>query len=441
MKRPGSISTCIAAMSRFALSPLLPGRRGGRCLINAAQFMEDVFGPIVFAFLLSALPTHAATPRVVAWGAGVFVSHPPDYNNYGQSIVPNSPTNALTNATHVAGGWRHSLGIKADGTLQAWGDDTIGQTDFWYEPTNCVSIACGRLHSLALQQNGFVIPAGDDTFGQVEIPDNLSNVVAISAGFYHSVALRSDGTVVAWGTSTNIQNIGTDPNYGQPVVPSGLSNVVAVAAGGWHTLALKSDGTLRAWGRNDSGQSSIPSGLSNVVAIGAGATHNLILKSDGTLFSWGLNTYGQTNIPSNLTNVVAIVCGGWHNLALKSDGTVVAWGAGSPVVNTNVDCGQDIVPPGLSNVVQIAAGSVHSLALVGSNPPVTRALLKATSAANAFDVTFPAQKGRVYRLEYKDHLNDTNWLALPLVAGQSPELRLTDRSPPAARRFYRVQSW
>jgi len=146
----------------------------------------------LLAFFPFLSPLRAAT-HVVAWGAGSFVSHPPDRNNYGQSIVPTS----LTNATYVVGGWRHSLAIKTDGTLQAWGDDTVGQTDFWYEPTNCVSIACGQLHSLALQQNGFVIPAGDDLFGQVEIPDNLSNVVAISAGFYHNVALRSDGTVVA----------------------------------------------------------------------------------------------------------------------------------------------------------------------------------------------------------------------------------------------------
>src|SRR5262249_31327822 len=158
------------------------------------------FLPVALFAFLFLTPSHAAN-HVVAWGAGTFVSKPPDYNNYGQSIVPSS----LTNAIYVAGGWRHSLAIKSDGTLQAWGDDTIGQTDFWYEPTNCISIACGRLHSLALQQNGFVIQAGDDTFGQVEIPDNLSNVVAISAGFYHSLALRADGTVVAWGTSTNTQ--------------------------------------------------------------------------------------------------------------------------------------------------------------------------------------------------------------------------------------------
>jgi hypothetical protein len=106
-----------------------------------------------------------------------------------------------------------------------------------------------------------------------------------------------------------------------------------------------------------------------------------------------------------------------------------------------VDCGQNIVPSGLSNVVQIAAGSVHSLAVIGSNPPVTRVLLRPTFETNGFSVSFPAQNGRVYRLEYKEHFNDTNWFALPLSAGQTSELRLIDSSPSASQRFYRVRSW
>src|SRR5579872_7097165 len=91
----------------------------------------------------------SASTTVVAWGAGTFKSSPPDYNNYGQSIVPPD----FTNAAFVAGGWRHSLALNADGTLTAWGDDTLGQTDL---PSlrNWVAIANGRLHSMALDANG-----------------------------------------------------------------------------------------------------------------------------------------------------------------------------------------------------------------------------------------------------------------------------------------------
>jgi alpha-tubulin suppressor-like RCC1 family protein len=311
-------------------------------------------------------PQIYAANKVVAWGAGM-INKPADGNDYGQSIIPIT----LTNAVFVAAGWRHSLALNADGTLTGWGDDSLGQTDFPVT-SNYMAIACGYLHSLALQSNSTVLAAGNDGFGQTEVPVNLSNVAAIACGFYHSLALQSNGTVVAWGPSTNAADIGKQPDFGQTLVPAGLSNVVAIAGGGWHSLALKSDGTMVAWGAGtivnpadgyDYGQSIIPAGLSNVVAIAAGAAHTLVLEANGTLVAWGNNTYGQTNIPAGLSNVVAIAAGGWHNLALKSDGTVVAWGAGVGN-NASVDFKQNIVPPGLSNVTQIAAGALNSLALL-----------------------------------------------------------------------------
>jgi len=314
-----------------------------------------------------------AQDHVVAWGAGTFVAKPADQNDYGQSIVPY----LLTNAVAVAGGWRHSLALNADGSTTGWGDDTLGQYDFSWYTTNIIAIACGRQHSLALQESGLVFAAGDDSYGQTDVPTNLSHVVAIACGFYHSLALKSDGTVVAWGISTNSTGLQTNVNFGQCVVPPDLTNVAAIAGGGWHSLTLSSNGTLRAWGLDTYGQADIPAGLSNVVAISAGAAHSLVLHGDGTVSAWGANTYGQTNVPEGLSNVMAIAAGGWHNLALKADGTVVAWGAG---VGTNVavDCGQTTVPTGLTNAVQIAAGSVHSLVLVSGAAVVPYIPTKAT---------------------------------------------------------------
>src|SRR5215813_10215553 len=103
------------------------GHPVGGLKIYLRPFLKCVIGSIMLALYVFPFLECRAKTNVVAWGAGTFVSHPPDFNNYGQSIVPNSATNTLTNATFVAGGWRHSLAIKAEGTLQAWGDDTIGQ--------------------------------------------------------------------------------------------------------------------------------------------------------------------------------------------------------------------------------------------------------------------------------------------------------------------------
>ena len=393
---------------------------------------------VLLVGLIPAIPAAHAANTVVAWGAGRVVNTT-DNSDYGQSIIPAN----LTNAVMVAGGWRHSLALKADGTLLGWGDNTLGQTSF-APASNYLSIACGYLHSVALQTNGMVSAAGDDEYQQIEVPGNLSNVVAVACGFYHSLALRNDGTVVSWGTSTNPVDIASKDSidYGQSLVPAGLSNVVAVAGGGWHSLALKADGTLTGWGRNDYSQASIPADVSNVVAIAAAAAGSLVLEAGGKLVAWGDNTYGQTNIPSTLTNgVLAIAAGGWHYLALKSDGTVVAWGAGvgsSPYV----DFGQTTVPFGLTNVAEIAAGTLNSLALVGNGPPVLQAPLTGERLqTNGFAAILPTSHGRVYRLEYQNAFTNQVWIGLPLQSGLGSPVQFLDPTPSSPARFYRVRRW
>ena len=399
-------------------------------------FSRLVLHALVVA-LVGAFSLANAGNRVVAWGEGM-VTNSSDGNDYGQSIVPVT----LTNAVLVAGGRWQSLALEANGALKGWGDDSVGQTDF-PAGSNYVSIACGYLHSLALLSNSTAVAVGDDVHGQTDVPTDLSNVVSVACGWYHCLALRSDGTVVSWGTDTNPAHFGSDYiSYGQSLVPSGLSNVVAIAGGGWHSLALKSDGTVIGWGRNDSSQASPPSGVSNVVAIAATAASSLALQVNGTLIAWGDNTYGQTNVPSNLTNgVAAIAAGGWHFLALKTNGTVAAWGAGVGS-DPYVDYGQTSVPAGLSNVVQIAAGLYHSLALVGNSPPVLKTPLTIEPlGTNGFATVLRTRNGRVYRLEYKNALSNQTWSAFPLQSGLGGTNRFIDPARSAAQRFYRVSQW
>ncbi len=247
----------------------------------------------------------------------------------------------------LSGGGLHSLALRSDGTVVAWGHDESGQANVPVGLGDVVAVAAGGNYSLALRRDGTVAGWGNNDGGQTTIPAGLSNVVVIATGALHSLALRRDGTVAAWGTNGN----------GQTTIPAGLSNVVAVAAGAFHSLALRSDGTVVGWGDNRFGEATAPAGLSNVVAIASGNFRNLALRSDGTVVGWGddYDHFDETPIPAGLSHVAAIAQGGNFGLALGSDGTVSAWGG--------FLYGPTTIPAGLDQVVAIAAGSIHSLAL------------------------------------------------------------------------------
>ncbi|MBB6691748.1 DUF5011 domain-containing protein [Cohnella xylanilytica] len=274
---------------------------------------------------------------VVAWGS----------NSAGQTDVP-AELAGPGKVIDIAAAANYSLALKSDGTVVAWGDNHNGVTDVPAGLTGVVAIAAGGAHVLALKPDGTVVAWGRNSQHQTEVPAGLAGVVAIAAGALHSLALKSDGTVVAWGSNT----------FGQSAMPAGLTGVAGIVAGENHSLALKSDGTVVAWGNNSSGQSTVPAGLSGVVAVAAKLNHSLALKSDGTVVAWGNNSSGQSTVPAGLAGIVAVAAGEMHSMALKSDGTVVAWG--------NNDEGQTNVPNGLAKPVKggaVAAGSIHSLAL------------------------------------------------------------------------------
>lgn len=284
-----------------------------------------------------------------------------------------SPPAGLNQVVAVAGGRQHSLALKSDGTVVAWGDDSDGQSSVPSGLSNVIAIAANQTHSLAATSEGKVVAWGCGramyNLGQCTVPSGLSNVIAVAAGAYHSLALRSDGTVVAWGANTQ---------GGSNTVPGGLSGVVAIATGDFQNMALKDDGTVVTWGITISGHSSTPAGLNNVVAIAAGGYQRLALKSDGTVVGWG-----SRGAPA-LQDVVAIAAGDQHGLALKSDGTVQVWGDNS--------YGQLNVPAGLGGGIAIGAGFGHNLVVtVGPSVTINQAAGQADPASSnpvRFEVVF-----------------------------------------------------
>jgi hypothetical protein len=94
--------------------------------------------------------------------------------------------------------------------------------------SNVVAIAAGGYHSLALKSDGTVVAWGDNSQNQCSVSPGATNAVAIAAGTAHSLALKADGSLASWGANWNAQCS----------VPPTLTNAVAVAAGDSHTLVL-----------------------------------------------------------------------------------------------------------------------------------------------------------------------------------------------------------
>jgi len=65
----------------------------------------------------------------------------------------------------VAGGGAHSLALRADGTVVAWGDNGSGETTV-LRADKCGGGAGGGAHSLALQADGTVVAWGRNEYGR-----------------------------------------------------------------------------------------------------------------------------------------------------------------------------------------------------------------------------------------------------------------------------------
>ncbi len=333
--------------------------------------------------LTPAVPTRAVSRTLLTNQPGHLVS-------WGAIVMPFVEPG--TRFTAVAAGSEHSLALKSDGTVIAWGRNRSGEATVPEGLSNVVAIAAGgRSHtgfSVALQKDGRVVAWGTSLHFQTAVPPGLSNVVAIAAGTEHCVALKRDGTVVEWGSSLtdhsslifNLSNIvavaagyessialrkdGTVVEWGSdsrrvPAVPIGLSNVVSVGSGFSYNLALLRNGDVVGWSGTSNALASLPVAASNAIGIAAGPWHSSALKRDGTVVAWGSDRFSATAVPKGLSNVVAISSGGSdhgdHTLALRSDGTILGWG--------NNNFGQSLSPTEMTNIVSVAAGGGHCLAL------------------------------------------------------------------------------
>lgn len=161
-----------------------------------------------------------------AWGA----------NQNGRTGL-NTASNDTLSPTQVGSGedWisistvdNHCLGIRGVGELYAWGSNSEGKTGLdttsgdTLVPTQVgsfddwVMAAAGGRHSLALRSNGDLYAWGRNDEGQLGLGDNvdrdeptfvdtIANVKAIVAGYDHTIVLLENGELYVCGLNTTGQ--------------------------------------------------------------------------------------------------------------------------------------------------------------------------------------------------------------------------------------------
>lgn len=225
--------------------------------------------------------------------------------------------------TQISGGDDHSLGLKDDGTVWAWGRNerqTIGDATVWTRSetpvqvsglTNVTEIDAGISaydFSYAVKNDGTVwYWSGSGTAGGVNQISGLNNIVHISSNNYQGVAVDSNGTVWEWDSVGLISNVRARTDI--PV------NITEVSHGYHFSLALDENGNVWGWGFDGQGQ------------VGDNGTATLVLNYAETAVKVVVNPALPVNDPARYLSGVSKISAGYNDsYAIVNAGEIWTWG-------------------------------------------------------------------------------------------------------------------
>jgi alpha-tubulin suppressor-like RCC1 family protein len=233
-----------------------------------------------------------------------------------------------TNWRDVSPGFNHSLGIKNDGTLWAWGRNQRGEvgdgtTVIKYTPVlvsssndwkqiQASNTYLGLDASLAIRLNGTLwgwgSPSllGDTSFNNsILVPTQIgtdSNWLKVVFGENHCIALKTDSSLWTWGNNAE-GALGDSTPYYRRWPKQIMPNTKFIDIAAWGTsLAVRSDGIVVGCGRNTDGQLGLGDTLNRFSFTPIGYTGSVkqinvghcsvILDTNGIGWACGLNQYG-----------------------------------------------------------------------------------------------------------------------------------------------------
>jgi alpha-tubulin suppressor-like RCC1 family protein len=305
-------------------------------------------------------------------------------NSYGDS-VPSNEASATTNGgwTFIAAGYAYTIARSNNGSIWSCGDNEYGQLGLGSKGQGTHKTLLNRIgtdldwscfsaalcHTLAIKTDKTMWAWGNNQFGQLGITiygtdkttptqiDTNNNWLSCAVGGYHTLALKTDGSIWSCGKNnagqlglgdttmrTIFYKIGSDTDWS------------VISAGGYiegdDSFAIKTNptggGTLWSWGWNQYGQLGLGhtvnvktptqvGTLSDWINIACGSSHSIGIKTDGTMWGCGENMWGQlglvnTNYRNTMTQIgtdsdwSSTKLGQWHSMALKTDNSIWVWG-------------------------------------------------------------------------------------------------------------------
>ena len=197
-----------------------------------------------------------------------------------------------TSPGSISAGGAHSLGIKEDGTLWAWGYGANGRL--------------GNMSTTAINQ-GTPIQIRLYSGNNLLIPQPTWRYVSV--GFTHSAAITTDGDLYVWGRNNRRQvGNGNTADQSSPVLIMRGTKWKSVVTGYEFTIAITTDGQLFSWGRSDFAALGMPlQNPSDVftpkpvlpdirwrsASISAESNHFAGITEEGHLYLFGRNQWGQ----------------------------------------------------------------------------------------------------------------------------------------------------
>jgi len=275
--------------------------------------------------------------KLFTWGADTSgaLGIDPDSGNKSSPVQIGSSAEWTEEASV---GYHFSVGIKTDGTLWSWGDNTNGNLG-----DDSVTDRSSPVETIA----------GGTDWVKVSAANSQSDTIGQQA-----CAIKEDGTLWCWGDNDHGQ-LGdlTQVKKSSPIQVGAGTDWAEIRCGERTTHGIKTDGTLWGWGYNFYGQigigtNGISSYRSSPIQVGAdtdwdnfgapgsgSANCSSAQKDDGTIWLWGRNNVAQL-AQNNLTNYSSPVQeitttawkvrgwapGGSNTIAVKTDGTMWGWG-------------------------------------------------------------------------------------------------------------------